>query len=100
MKGRIIMVENEQHIVSTNTFIRVWLSLLALTALTVITAKLGIGAASVLIPLFIASVKAGLVLWFFMHLKYEKKLFKLMLLMPIATVTIILIFTFFDLWYR
>ena len=27
----------------------------------------------------IASVKASLVLWFFMHLKYEKRLFKLLL---------------------
>lgn len=78
----------------------VWAGLLLLTVLTVAAAKLHLGTASVLVPLLIASAKAFLVLWFFMHLKYERRLFKVMLLMPIATLTIILVLTFFDIWYR
>ena len=50
--------------------------------------------------LLIASTKASLVLWFFMHLKYENKLFKMLFLVPIATITIIIGMTFFDIWYR
>jgi len=48
----------------------------------------------------IASTKAGLVLWFFMHLKYEKRIFKLLLFVPIITISIIIVLTFFDIWYR
>jgi cytochrome c oxidase subunit 4 len=95
------MQENEQtHIVHTKTFIAVWLCLLALTALTVEAAQLHLGALGMFANLLIASSKASLVLWFFMHLKYEKRLLRVMLLIPIATLTIIIGLTFFDIWYR
>jgi cytochrome c oxidase subunit 4 len=48
----------------------------------------------------VASIKASLVLWFFMRLKYEKRLFKLLLFLPIITVSIIIVLTFSDIWYR
>jgi cytochrome c oxidase subunit 4 len=94
------MNSGEHPVVRTKTFVLVWACLLLLTAVTVAAAKLQLGAASIAVPLLIASAKASLVLWFFMHLKYEGKLFKLMLLMPIATLTVILVLTFFDIWYR
>ena len=78
----------------------VWVALLALTALTITAAQLHLGAFSMLANLLIASSKASLVLWFFMHLKYEARLLKIMLLIPIATLTIIIGLTFFDIWYR
>jgi cytochrome c oxidase subunit 4 len=90
----------EHHIVRTKTFIAVWLCLLALTALTVKAAQLHLGALGMFVNLLIASSKASLVLWFFMHLKYEARLLKIMLLVPIATLTIIVGLTFFDIWYR
>ena len=95
------MQEHEQtHIVRTKTFIAVWLCLLALTALTVKAAQLHLGALGMFVNLLIASSKASLVLWFFMHLKYEKTLFKMLFLVPIVTITIIIGLTFFDIWYR
>lgn len=92
--------QQEHNAVPAWTFISVWAALLVLTVLTVSVAELHFGKASVLVPLLVASAKAGLVLWFFMHLKYETRLFKLMLLMPIVTLTVILVLTFFDIWYR
>lgn len=88
------------YIVRSRTFIAVWISLLVLTAITIIAARVQIGRFGMLANLLIASTKASLVLWFFMHLKYEKRTLKLMLLVPIATLTIIIGFTFFDVWYR
>lgn len=98
----LVVMENkpEHHIVPYRTFVYVWIALIALTALTVTVAELHIGKASVLVPLLIASAKAGLVLWFFMHLKYEKQLFKVLLLVPIVTLTVIIGLTLFDIWYR
>jgi len=94
------MSEEKIHIVSAKTFVSVWLALLALTAITVTVAGLHLGAFSTLAAIVIASVKAGLVLWFFMHLKYEKRLLKLLLLVPIVTLAVIIGMTFIDVWYR
>lgn len=94
------MSEQDNHIVSTRTFVAVWIALLTLTAITVTVAKLDLGAFSTFTAIDIASVKAGLVLWFFMHLKYENRLLKLLLLVPIVTLAVIIGLTFVDVWYR
>jgi cytochrome c oxidase subunit 4 len=93
--------EQEKHIVvSTKTFVLIWLALLLLTGVTIKAAQMRMGEWSILANLLIASTKASLVLWFFMHLKYEKMFFKLLFIVPIATITIIIGLTFFDIWYR
>jgi cytochrome c oxidase subunit 4 len=94
------MNKQNTHIVGTKTFVLVWAALLTLTATTVTVAKLNLGALSTLTAIAIASIKAGLVLWFFMHLKYEKRLLKLLLLVPIVTLAVIIGLTFIDVWYR
>ncbi len=94
------MSEKGKHVVANRTFITVWVTLIALTAITVTVAELHLGRFSMLASLFIASLKASLVLWFFMHLKYESKVFKGLLLAPIVTLAVIIAFTFFDIWYR
>ena len=95
------MKEQEKHIiVSTKTFVLIWLALLVLTGVTIKAAQMRMGEWSILANLLIASTKASLVLWFFMHLKYEKMFFKLLFIVPIATITIIIGLTFFDIWYR
>jgi len=94
------MEKPEHHIVPYKTFIYVWIALIVLTATTIMVAGLHLGRFSTLTALVIASIKASLVLWFFMHLKYEKRVFKILLLVPIATLTFIIGLTFFDIWYR
>ena len=94
------MGTQDGHIVSTRTFVLVWVALVTLTAITVTVAKADLGAFSMLTAIMIASVKAGLVLWFSMHLKYEKRLLKLLLLVPIITLAVIIGMTFIDVGYR
>jgi len=100
MKGPDHMDDQERHPGSTRTYVIVWIALLALTATTIIVAGMHLGRFSTLTALVIASIKASLVLWFFMHLKYEKRLFRYMLLVPVATLTVIIGLTFLDIWYR
>ena len=88
------------HIVGAKTYVPVWLALLVLTALTIAASGLRLGKWSMLACLLIASAKTCLVLWFFMHLKYERLLFRLLLLLPVAIITLIIGFTFIDIWYR
>ncbi|HVO65366.1 MAG TPA: cytochrome C oxidase subunit IV family protein [Syntrophales bacterium] len=91
----------EDHIITTGTYIAVWLALLILLAATISVAKLRLLAQfSVLGSLIIASVKAGLVLAFFMHLKYEGKFLKGMLTITVAALTMLIGMTFVDVWLR
>ncbi len=94
------MKNSGPHVVKSGTFISVWIALLVLTGVTIEAAHLRMGEWSMFANILIASTKASLVLWFFMHLKYERKLFKVLILVPILTITIIIGLTFFDIWYR
>ncbi len=64
------------HIIPFNVYVKVILTLLALTVLTVAVAKpvsgFDAGIFNALIAMVIASIKAGIVGAWFMHLKYEK----------------------------
>jgi len=91
----------EDHIVPTGTYTVVWLALLILLAGTIAVAKLHLLAQfSVLGSLVIASVKAGLVLAFFMHLKYEGRFLKGMLTIALSALTMLIGMTFVDVWLR
>jgi cytochrome c oxidase subunit 4 len=93
--------EPKQHtLVPDRIFVSVWIALLVLTGVTIKAAQMRMGEWSMVANLLIASTKASLVLWFFMHLKYESKLFKMLLFVPIVTITVIIGLTFLDIWYR
>ena len=93
--------EREVPILRTRTFVLVWAALLALTGATVAIATGRLLADySVLGALGIASVKAGLVLAFFMHLKYESRLIQALTLLAVLTLLTMLAGTFMDVWYR
>jgi cytochrome c oxidase subunit IV len=91
----------EDHAAATGTYTAVWLVLLILLAATLAVAKLRLFAQfSILASLLIASAKAGLVLAFFMHLKYEGRFLKVMLTVAVAALTLLIGLTFVDVWLR
>ena len=92
---------NEQpHIISYKKLAGIWLALLALTVLTVAITRMDLGAYKILAALTIACVKAGLVIAFFMHMKYEGLLLRWLLFLALVTLAIFIGFTFFDVLYR
>jgi cytochrome c oxidase subunit IV len=91
----------ETRIIPSRTYAAVWLALLVLLAATLAVSRLQVLAQySVLGSLLIATVKAGLVLAFFMHLKYEGRFLKGLLLLTLAALTLFIGLTFADVWYR
>lgn len=95
------MEKKEEHtVVAYRTFVYVWTGLLLFTWLTVTMAKMHLGRLSVASPLFIASLKALLVLGFFMHLRYERGLFKLMLVIAVTITTVLVTLLFSDIAFR
>jgi cytochrome c oxidase subunit 4 len=61
---------------TVKTFVAVWATLLVLTALTVWVATLDLGPLNAIVALVIATIKALLVLLFFMELRYSTALTK------------------------
>lgn len=89
------------HPVKPKIYVLVWVGLLILTGITVSLAGMNLKGLSILVPLLIAATKSGLVLGYFMHLKYETgPLFKLMIPIVLATLTIFIGLTFFDVAFR
>ncbi len=88
------------HIVPYATFVRVWLVLLFLTGLLVVAGTKYHESLSVAALLTLTPLKAGLVFFYFMHLKYEKPFLKSIVLIVLALLTIFIGLTFLDLSFR
>ncbi|MBA4311457.1 MAG: cytochrome-c oxidase [Chlorobiaceae bacterium] len=88
--------QHTQHSVGYGRYILIWLGLLAFTGITVTLAGIDLGRWVIITSLVIASIKSILVLNVFMHLKFEDKMFKIFVLVAVATLVIFISLTFFD----
>jgi cytochrome c oxidase subunit 4 len=101
VKGGELDLQKTKHSpVAVRTYAWIWIVLLMFTGVTVAVSRMHLGAWSVFAALVIASCKALLVLYFYMHLKYEKAMFQYMFLVAIMILFIFIGFTFFDVAYR
>lgn len=66
---------HEHHIIPFKTYATILGILLVFTVITVAVAQVDFGAANAFIAMLIASFKAALVLLYFMHLKYDDKIY-------------------------
>lgn len=89
-----------EHIIGYGKLAAVWVALVILTAATVTVTRLELGAAKVWAALAIASCKSGLVIAIFMHMKYEARVFRIILFVALVTLATFIGFTFFDVLYR
>lgn len=94
------MKHKEEHISGYQGLGVVLVALLSLTLLSVVITELHFGALSVFIALAVASVKVFLVLLYFMHLRFEGLLLKLMVGMVFLLFAIVIVITFIDYLFR
>jgi len=94
------MKNDDNHISSYPLNLTVLLVLLLLTTTSVLAIKFHLGAFTVAIALIIASIKAGIVLTYFMHLKFENLLLRLMVGGVFLLFTIVVVITFIDYYFR
>jgi cytochrome c oxidase subunit IV len=96
------MAESEahMHITPYQTYIKTWLLLLFLTAILVFTSRLFHQALSVWAMLTLTPIKAGLVFFIFMHLKYEKPYLRALVFLTLGLLTMFIGLLFFDILYR
>jgi len=88
------------HAVPYGTLVRVWLLLLLLTAILVFASRVYHELLSVAAMLTLTPLKAGLVFFYFMHLKYEKPFLKVMVLVTLAVLILFIGLTFLDVSLR
>lgn len=91
---------NDHHMTSIETYLKVFGALMVLTVLTVLVAKIDLGFLNVILAMFIAIVKSSLVLMFFMHLYYDNKTNLLFFLGSVLFLIIFITFTYFDIGFR
>ena len=89
-----------KHVIPYRTFIKVWMALILLTDALVSASRLYHETLSVGAMLTITPIKAGLVFFYFMHLKYEKPLIKGLVFLTLSLLIMVIGLTFTDLSNR
>ena len=85
-----------EHIVSPKVYIGIFLSLMVLTAATVAAAYVNLGPFNIVIALAIASVKATLVVLYFMHARYSPKRTHMVIIAAVFWLAVMLALTLSD----
>jgi cytochrome c oxidase subunit 4 len=85
-----------EHIVSPKVYVGIFLSLMVLTAATVVAAYVNLGPFNIVIALAIASVKATLVVLYFMHARYSPNRTHLVIIAAVFWLAIMLALTLSD----
>jgi cytochrome c oxidase subunit 4 len=89
-----------EHAHGPGRYIVIWALLLVATLTTVITGRMDLGGANLPLALIIASVKAGLVVMFFMHLWDSEGINRLVFGVSVLFVIVLLLGVFGDLYTR
>jgi cytochrome c oxidase subunit 4 len=89
-----------EHIVSKKTYALIFAILLLLTAVTTATGYVDLGRMNVVVALAIAAIKGVLVVLFFMHLAYSRRLTQLTIVAALMWLTLLIALTLADIWSR
>ncbi|HXY02457.1 MAG TPA: cytochrome C oxidase subunit IV family protein [Terriglobales bacterium] len=86
-----------EHIVSSKIYFAIWATLMCLTVITASVAFIDLGPFNTVVCLVIATVKALLVVLFFMHVKYtSEKLTKTVIIAAVFWLGILLVLSLAD----
>ncbi|PKO95589.1 MAG: cytochrome-c oxidase [Bacteroidetes bacterium HGW-Bacteroidetes-9] len=94
------MSEVKHHIVAYRDHILVLMALITLTIITVLITSVELGPYNTAAAMLIATIKAVTVLLYFMHLKFDMKIYRIMATIVILIFMAVIVVTFFDYLYR
>ena len=95
------MANNDKHhTVSYKVYFIILLSLITLTLISVAVTRFDLGGLPVFVALTLATVKSILVLTFFMHLKFDQKLYAIMVGLVFFIFIVVVVITFLDYSFR
>lgn len=88
------------HVSSIKLYVGIFLTLMALTTITIVVAYINVGPWNKIVALGIASFKATLVVLYFMHVRYSARLIWVILASALFWMGILFALTFSDYWTR
>jgi len=88
--------EHRQHVIPSSIYVGIWAVLMVLTAVTVFASFLELGNWNIVLALVIATIKATLVVLFFMHLYYSSQLTKVTMIAAIFFLFLLLALSMTD----
>ena len=92
---------DNHHDIGPKTLIIVWIALTVLTIITVYVATVDFGRAlNIIVAMTIASIKAFIVAYYFMHLKFEDKLTWVYALYPMFLLFLLIATTIMETFTR
>jgi cytochrome c oxidase subunit 4 len=92
--------QNEIHVTPLKVYLMVGVLLFILTGITVTVSKIHLGPWNAVVALAIASIKGLLVVLFFMHLLYDKKIYALVVSTALVILAIFIALTMADVLRR
>jgi cytochrome c oxidase subunit IV len=90
------METEKNHIIPYRTFLLVLALLITLTLISVSVTQIYLGTLTVFMALLIAAIKSSFVLRIFMHLKFENKMLKFMVIAVILIICLVIFITLLD----
>lgn len=94
------MSQSDHHIVSSRTYMKILLTLLFLTVITVAASRIDFGFMNTVVAMAIATVKAAFVLGVFMHLKYDNLINRAIFGTGIFFLLVLFVFAITDIFTR
>jgi len=98
VKGKLApdVDEAHHHVMPVKTYLAVFAGLMFLTVLTVLVSYADLGSAALPVAMAVAFIKAGFVIGYFMHLKYDTSFHAFVFFGSIVFVAIFFLITFLD----
>lgn len=94
------MDHSAPHISSYRSIGTVLVVLLFLTSITILVTWLDFGSLSIAVAMGIACIKVGLVMAYFMHLKFDQLILRIFAGMVFFLLLLVFVITFFDYLFR
>ena len=91
---------SQNHTISLKTYVAVLVTLLVLTVITVYVAFIDLGVMNDVAAMGIATTKATLVLLYFMHIRFEKRIYPTMIMVVLVVYAVFIVLTFVDYAFR
>ena len=88
--------EHHNHVLPLKVYFGVAGALLVLTIFTVVVAQFHFGEFNLLIAMFVAVIKASLVALYFMHLRYDNKIYSIVFVGSLLFLGVFVTFTMLD----
>ena len=92
--------DKKQHIIKYRTYAVILLILLVFTTLSVLVTSFELGPLAVSAALFFAAAKSTLVLLYFMHLKFDEPVLRIMVGAVLTIFIVVIVITFLDYSFR